>query len=294
MTTEQQVIELIPEYVLGLLNDDDTALVEAYLESSDRIREELTSYNQTLDALALNTPLVELPPTLKSKMFAELDQREQLFDDPIMQNGRRGVALSSTNRSVQALEPHTIKLKSRRSWFNPWLMPAFLTASIVVNVVLVTQLLNQPEPEVAEVVVVVTPTPMEATEPAEVVVVPTPTATEPVIAAPAEIETVLNSISLVNSSNTEHGIIILSDDGVHGTLVVNGLPALEEGQQYQIWLSDGENVHTGGLFMVTPNGFASVSVNAPLPLHSYSEFGILLETPEEPEADDLILQSPQL
>ncbi len=266
--TEQQVIELIPEYVLGLLNDKDSALVEAHLESSERVRSELESYNHTLDVLALNTPLVDLPLTLKADLFEALEQRDTA---PVSrQNGQKSAVAAHT--AAPAVQTRSVKLEpAKRSWLRGWLLPAFLTISVIANIVLIGALISQPEPEaVVEV---------EA---------PTMTPEAPLI------DTTINRISLVNNSNTEHGVIILSDDGQHGTLVVNGLPELEEGQQYKIWLSDGGNVHSGGLFVVAPNGYASVSVDAPLPLNAYSEFGIQLETAGGAAGDDLILHNADL
>lgn len=73
------------------------------------------------------------------------------------------------------------------------------------------------------------------------------------------------------------GVMVISEDGEHGTLVVDRLPYLEEDQQYQLWLvSDGERT-SGGVFSVSREGYGSMWVKAPLPLASYQGCGITIE-----------------
>ena len=63
------------------------------------------------------------------------------------------------------------------------------------------------------------------------------------------------TLQVVNLANTEvapeaTGMIIISLDGEHGTLVVDRLPVLSEEQQYQLWLiRDGVRT-SGGIFSV--------------------------------------------
>ncbi len=73
------------------------------------------------------------------------------------------------------------------------------------------------------------------------------------------------------------GIIYISDDGAHGTLIVEGLPDLPESQQYQLWLIKDGQRSDGGVFSVTPDGYSSLWIRAPLPLDQYPAFGITIE-----------------
>lgn len=73
------------------------------------------------------------------------------------------------------------------------------------------------------------------------------------------------------------GLIVISRDGTHGTLVVDELPNLGEDQQYQLWLiRDGQRT-SGGVFSVGADGYGSIWVSSPDPLASYSDFGITVE-----------------
>ena len=73
------------------------------------------------------------------------------------------------------------------------------------------------------------------------------------------------------------GLVVVSLDGTHGTLVVDQLPVLGETQQYQLWLiRDGKRT-SGGIFSVDDKGYKSLYVKSPQPLVSFSSFGITIE-----------------
>lgn len=73
------------------------------------------------------------------------------------------------------------------------------------------------------------------------------------------------------------GIIVISMDGEHGTLVVDGLTNLDDSHQYQLWLiNDGQRTD-GGVFSVGKRGYGYMYVSSPEPLASYSAFGITIE-----------------
>lgn len=73
------------------------------------------------------------------------------------------------------------------------------------------------------------------------------------------------------------GMLVVSQNGEHGTLIVDGLPILEEISQYQLWLIRDGQRSSGGIFSVSEDGYGSLWVSAPDPLLSYSAFGITVE-----------------
>lgn len=73
------------------------------------------------------------------------------------------------------------------------------------------------------------------------------------------------------------GLLVISSDGEHGTLVVDGLPALDETRQYQLWLIRNGARISGGVFSVDSEGYGSLWVAAPEPLVSYQAVGITIE-----------------
>jgi len=91
-----------------------------------------------------------------------------------------------------------------------------------------------------------------------------------------------DSLQVVNLTGTDAapdatGMIIISLDGDHGTLVVDRLPQLDPQLQYQLWLIEDGNRSDGGVFSVGPGGYASLWVSAPRPLEDYDAFGITIE-----------------
>jgi anti-sigma-K factor RskA len=73
------------------------------------------------------------------------------------------------------------------------------------------------------------------------------------------------------------GVIVISADGDHGTLVVDNLPSLQAGKQYQLWLIDDGKRTDGGVFSVDKDGYGSLWVSSPRPLVSYASFGVTIE-----------------
>ncbi len=73
------------------------------------------------------------------------------------------------------------------------------------------------------------------------------------------------------------GMLVISADGEHGTLVVDGLPVLDPSQQYQLWLiKDGQRT-SGGVFSVDEEGYGSLWISSVEPLASYQGVGITIE-----------------
>jgi anti-sigma-K factor RskA len=99
-------------------------------------------------------------------------------------------------------------------------------------------------------------------------------------ASPAPVAAATN-FRLVNMVSTQgkgaSGLLVISDDGTYGTLVVNGLPLLDKTQQYQIWLvKDGVRI-SGGVFSVESTGYGMLEIDSPKPLIQYQSFGITVE-----------------
>ncbi|MCL4560502.1 MAG: anti-sigma factor [Chloroflexi bacterium] len=84
-------------------------------------------------------------------------------------------------------------------------------------------------------------------------------------------------LTAASSASQATGWIVISRDGVSGTLIVEGLPPLAAGHQYQLWLVNGGTRASGAIFSVNSYGYASVWVKSPTPLIKFSSFGITIE-----------------
>jgi anti-sigma-K factor RskA len=90
------------------------------------------------------------------------------------------------------------------------------------------------------------------------------------------------ALRVVNLDGTQFspgatGMIVISQNGEYGTLVVDHLPALNSEQEYQLWLVKDENRTNGGTFSVSPEGYASLVIAAPHSLDDYEAFGVTIE-----------------
>jgi anti-sigma-K factor RskA len=73
------------------------------------------------------------------------------------------------------------------------------------------------------------------------------------------------------------GLIVMSNNGKYGTLVVENLPALDVNHQYQLWLIQNGQRTNGGTFSVPQNGYTSMWIDTEQPLSSFTSFGITIE-----------------
>jgi anti-sigma-K factor RskA len=73
------------------------------------------------------------------------------------------------------------------------------------------------------------------------------------------------------------GILIISADGRFGTLLADGMPAINENQVFQLWLiKDGKRT-SGGIFTVRANGYGSLLIKAGNSLLGYTACDITIE-----------------
>ncbi|MCA9942365.1 MAG: anti-sigma factor [Anaerolineales bacterium] len=85
------------------------------------------------------------------------------------------------------------------------------------------------------------------------------------------------TLSPAEPDNAATGLIIISADGLHGTLIVQDLPVLAEPEAYQLWLiKDGQRT-SGGVFNVNDDGYRAIWLDSEEPLASYKDFDITLE-----------------
>jgi anti-sigma-K factor RskA len=97
--------------------------------------------------------------------------------------------------------------------------------------------------------------------------------------APASAPGILPTIRLTGTQAAPDatGLLVLSQDGQHGTVVVDRLPVLSDDWEYQLWLiKDGQRT-SGGVFSVNQDGYGWLWIKSPQPLSSYSGFGITIE-----------------
>jgi anti-sigma-K factor RskA len=73
------------------------------------------------------------------------------------------------------------------------------------------------------------------------------------------------------------GLLLFRSEENQATLVVEDLPPLESGRQYQLWLLREGQRTSGGVFSVTERGYACQLILSPLPFTDYQALGITVE-----------------
>lgn len=71
---DEHVVDLLPAYALGSLDDDELVRVAGHLARCAQCRSELTAYENTVDQLALAGPLQTPPADLKTKIMQRVEQ----------------------------------------------------------------------------------------------------------------------------------------------------------------------------------------------------------------------------
>ncbi|HJS18699.1 MAG TPA: anti-sigma factor [Anaerolineales bacterium] len=84
-------------------------------------------------------------------------------------------------------------------------------------------------------------------------------------------------LSPLDAASNATGFVLVSADGEDGALVVDGLPPLDESQEYQLWLiRDGERT-SGAVFSTDENNYGGTRIRAPGSLLEYTSVGITIE-----------------
>ncbi len=73
------------------------------------------------------------------------------------------------------------------------------------------------------------------------------------------------------------GTFVISQDRKKGVLVASDLPIPDESQQYQLWMKKNGQQVSGGVFSVTPTGYAVVEIHSKESLSNFRSFEITLE-----------------
>jgi anti-sigma-K factor RskA len=84
-------------------------------------------------------------------------------------------------------------------------------------------------------------------------------------------------LSASDPASRATGFVLISADGDSGALIVDGLPPLNESQQYQLWLfRDGQRT-SGAVFSTDEKSYGGTRIRVPRSLLDYASVGITVE-----------------
>jgi anti-sigma-K factor RskA len=238
MTIQFHVTDLIPAYALDCLDEDEVAAVREHLADCALCRAELRSYQAVTEELAYAAPQLDPPERVKSTLMGRVQASAGVKPEV---DRRFPEEASGASGWLQFVGGQIRSLGSVRLG-SAWALVALVVvlALVASNILLWRQVnaLHASSRETAMRVVA-----LQGTEAA-------PEAT---------------------------GLIVVSLDGRHGTMVVDHLPQLDEAHQYQLWLiKDGQRA-SGAVFSVSEDGYGSKWVGSPEPLADYTSFGVTVE-----------------
>lgn len=222
MLDTPHVLDSLPDYALGCLDEAEARLVREHLSGCLICRTELSAFQAVTAQLALTAPNTVAPaPELKQRLMKQI----------------RPLQPSPTPQPV-ATTSWFQRLNLRSVWtIAPILLSLVL---LIVNLLLWQRLNNQ--------AVLTSPQGMRA----------------------------ITLYSTDVASQTS-GFIIIGSDGQNGVLVVDAMPPLEPGKEYQLWLIRDEESASGAVFSVDETGYRGIRIVSQESLLMYSAARITIE-----------------
>jgi anti-sigma-K factor RskA len=237
------VTELIPTYVLGLLDSDEIRRVERHLDECAVCRAELQSYRQVGDQLALAAPLVAPPSALNQRLTSRIAALSTAAPpDTMAPVTIAPVTVPQATVPQATVPPPRLSVWQRLAALSRQAAPVWvpLSAVLILALFAATLWLWQARPT-----------------------------------APPDLTTVV--LSGTEDAPAASGLLATTASGTTGVLVVQGLPPLSPEQQYQLWLVQDDQRTDGGVFSVDAQGYGYLEVWAPQPLVNYGRFGVTVE-----------------
>lgn len=249
------VAELVPAHSIGATDADEAAVIHALLSACPHAAAELAQYSELAERLLYCAPLVAPSPALADRLLA------MTGGGTTRRSGTPGPMLPRP-AAVAAPVAHTPqsplnKPQGRRWSFSYWTVVAASLILLLLNgaflvqnrqlhmqqAILATELAQQNRALIL----------LSAEEPQEVELF------DPAGVSAAQADILWN---------TSLGIAVL---------YVRAFPASQPEQAYQIWLNQGNEKTSGGLFRVDDSGMGLLVFPLPQPLDAYDSIGI---TPE--------------
>jgi anti-sigma-K factor RskA len=258
---DPRIEELLPFYALDALTDEEKELVESYLAEHPEARTEVQNLQSGASALPYSVSPVEPPRHVKDALMARIasdaQARERSSRRAASPPARRGIRFEDIFR-VLSLGAATIAV----IW------------AFVLNA-RVAQLQN------------------EISSLNEQVAAQSQSIDELVQNLPQTDQSDVITVSLESTEEQPRalGQLIANPNDKSAVLVISGLPPLEPGKTYQVWLI-GDAPVSAGLLTVDENGQSVLIITSEEAIGSFNSVGISIEPEggsEQPSADIVVL-----
>jgi anti-sigma-K factor RskA len=241
MSSENHIIDLLPEYALGSLDADEARQVAEHLAGCYSCRQELDAYQQVADGLLFAVPEAMPSARLRSRLTERvrgLDGKRTESREP--REERMSNPLPVGQPGGRSTPPAAVRVSRRLSFTGAFAGLALILLLAASNIYL-WQRLNHPE-------YMTGPLGMKA-------------------------------VALQNTEAAPDGsaYAIVSGDGKNGVIVVDHLPPLDADHEYQVWLERDDTITAAGTFAVDEDGYRGMRLSAPDSLLSYRSLFVTAE-----------------
>ncbi len=258
---DPRIEELLPFYALDALTEDEKELVDAYLAEHPEAREQIRDMESAAAALPFGISSVEPPGHVKEALMARVaeDAKARIAAPVMSQPPRRGLRFENLFRSLSM---------------------AAAAIAIIWAVVLNVQVARLQN---------------EISALNEQVAAQSQSISELVQNLPQTNESDVITVSLKSTGAQSRplGQLIANPNDTSAVIVISGLPPLEPGKTYQVWLIGNAPV-SAGFLTVDENGQSVLIVTSEESIGSFKSLGISIE-PEggsaQPTADQIVVLS---
>lgn len=254
--------ELLPFYALDALSAEERELVEKYLAEHPEARQQVEEMGKAASVLPHGVLPVQPPRRAKQALMARVTADAEARVRPTVQTSREPA------RRVNALE----------NFFRA-LSLASAAIAIIWAIILNAQVARL-QHEVSSL-------------------------NERLVAQSESIDQIIANLPQTNQADVitvslkgtqvqpqAQGQLIVDPDSQSAVLVISGLPKLEPGKTYQVWLINGGAPLSAGLLAVDENGQGVFIVNSEESIGSFNSLGISIEPDggsEQPTGDIVVL-----
>ena len=283
--------ELFPFYALGALTDEEKAEVEAYVASDPAAKARLDALQKAADFLPLTTEPAPPSPTVKANLMAR-----------VQADSRAASATKPVVKRPSTPQP-TWWERLRQSFALPALAGTAALAAILLFIwaISLNQRLNQLQDQVAnlENETSTLQTELDSLQGDNEQLRVRNEALQRQLEAQNDVlaayqQPGTNTIAIGDVSGEHplaHATLTVAPDASSATFIAANLPRLDADQTYQLWLIQGEQPISAGLFNVDENGRIVHQIEGALVV-SFDAVGVSIEPPggsEQPTPDQIIL-----
>ena len=290
--------ELFPFYALGALTDEENAEVEAYVASDPAAKARLDALQKTADFLPLTTEPSPPSPTVKANLMARVQA-----DGRAVQRQTAAAAPTKPVAKRPSIPQPTWWERLRQSFTLPALARTAALAAILLFIwaISLNQQLNLLQDQVAnlENETSTLQTELDSLQGDNEQLRVRNEALQQQLEAQNDILAAYqkpgtNTIAIGDVSGEHplaHATLTVAPDASSATFIAANLPRLDADQTYQLWLIQGEQPISAGIFNVDENGRIVHRIEGALVV-SFDAVGVSIEPPggsEQPTPDQIIL-----